>query len=75
MAMNTYARMGAATGDPRYFAKQFADFNASALTAADGPSKPSLPYDVRFLPNSQYLLEPASGVWLLGCGVLTSREA
>ena len=32
-----------------------------------------LPYDVRFLPYSQYLLEPASGVWLLACSVLTSR--
>ena len=29
----------------------------------------------RFLPVSQYLLEPASGVWVLECGVLTSREA
>ena len=38
-----------------------------------GPSKPSSL--VRFLPDLQYLLQPASGVWLLGCGVLTSREA
>ena len=38
-----------------------------------GPSKPSSL--LRFLPNFQYLLEPASGVWLLGCGVLTCREA
>ena len=30
---------------------------------------------VRFLPVSQYLLELASGVWVLECGVLTSREA
>ena len=34
-----------------------------------------LPYDVRFLPVSQYLLELASGLWVLECGVLTSREA
>ena len=46
-------------------------------TVADrmgGPSKPPS-LKVRFLPDFQYLLEPASGVWLLGCGVLTSREA
>ena len=30
---------------------------------------------VRFLPVSQYLLELASGVRVLECGVLTSREA
>ena len=36
---------------------------------------PPPPFKVRFLPDFQYLLEPASGVWLLGCGVLTSREA
>ena len=30
---------------------------------------------VRFLPVSQYSLELASGVWLLECGVLSSREA
>ena len=30
-----------------------------------------LPYDARFLPVSQYLLEPAFGVWALECGVLT----
>ena len=30
---------------------------------------------VRFLPVSQYLLELASGVWVLECGMLTSREA
>ena len=30
---------------------------------------------VRFLPVCQYLLELASGVWVLECGVLTSREA
>ena len=35
-------------------------------------SPPSL---VRFLPVSQYLLELASGVWVLECGVLTSRGA
>ena len=39
------------------------------------PVKALLPYDVRFLPVSQYLLELASGVWVLECGVLTSREA
>ena len=38
-----------------------------------GPSRPSSL--VLFLPDFQYLLEPFSGVWLLGCGVLTSREA
>ena len=38
-----------------------------------GPVQPSSL--VRFLPVSRYLLEPASGVWVLGCGVLTSREA
>ena len=38
-----------------------------------GPSKPSSL--VRFLPVSQYLLELASGVRVLECGVLTSREA
>ena len=30
---------------------------------------------VRFLPDFQYLLEPAAGVCLLGCGVLACREA
>ena len=30
---------------------------------------------VRFLPVSQYLLALASGVRVLDCGVLTSREA
>jgi rhamnogalacturonyl hydrolase YesR len=39
MAMNTWARMGNLTGDRRYFAKQFANFNASALTAANGRNK------------------------------------
>jgi rhamnogalacturonyl hydrolase YesR len=39
MAMNTYSRMGNATGDVRYFSKQFANFNASVLTAADGRNK------------------------------------
>ena len=49
------------------------------LSSADGsgwlrgPYKPSSL--VRFLPGFQYLLEPASGVWMLGCGVLTSRAA
>ena len=38
-----------------------------------GPSKPSSL--VRFLLVSQYLLELASGVWALECGVLTSRDA
>ena len=38
--------------------------------ARQSPSSP-----VRFLPVSQYLLELASGVWVLECGVLTSREA
>ena len=35
--------------------------------------RPSSP--VRFLPVSQYLLEPAFGVWALECGVLTSPRA
>ena len=38
-----------------------------------GPVNPSSL--VRFLPVSQYLLERASGVWVLECGVLTSRQA
>ena len=41
---------------------------------SNGPSSP-LPYDVRFLPVSRYSLELPSGVWVLECGVLTSREA
>ena len=41
----------------------------------DGPSKPSSSL-VRFLPVSQYLLKPASGIWIRSkCGVLTSHEA
>ena len=36
---------------------------------------PQAPFLVRFLPVSQYLLELASGVWVLECGVLTSRGA
>ena len=36
MAMNTYARMGKATGKAEYFEKQFANFNASVLAPADG---------------------------------------
>ena len=41
---------------------------------SDGPSTPSSL--VPLLPVSRYLLEPASGAWvLLECGVLTSREA
>ena len=43
------------------------------LVRIGGPSKPSSL--ARFLPISQYLLELASGVWVLECGVLTSREA
>ena len=35
--------------------------------ARQSPSTP-----VRFFPISQYLLESASGVWALECGVLTS---
>ena len=38
-----------------------------------GPSKPSSL--VRLLPVFQYLLELASGVWVLECGVLTSPGA
>ena len=33
--MNTLARMGTATGQGKYFEKQFANFKASALDAAD----------------------------------------
>ena len=44
-----------------------------SLLLPRGPSKPSSL--VRFLTVSQYLLEPASSVWVLECGVLTSREA
>ena len=44
---------------------------AFMLTARQSPSS----LKVRFLPVSQYLLELASGVWLLECGVLSSREA
>ena len=47
--------------------------NAEGKLTDEGPSKPSSL--LRFLPDLQYLLKPASGVWLLGCGVLTSREA
>ena len=36
MAMATYSRMGNATGDRRYFYKQFANFNASVLARANG---------------------------------------
>ena len=39
-----------------------------------GPVQPSS-LKVRFLPVSRYLLELSSGVWVLTCGVLTSREA
>ena len=42
----------------------------NALLARQKP--PSL---VRFLPDFQYLFEPFAGVWLLGSGVSTSREA
>ena len=45
----------------------------AVVIPAGGPST-LLPYDARFLPVPQYLLELASGVWLLKCGVLTSRE-
>ena len=38
-----------------------------------GPSNPSSL--VRFLPVSQYLLELASGLWVLECGVLSCRGA
>ena len=41
--------------------------------ARPGPPKPSAL--VRFLPDFQYLLEHASGIRLLECGVLTCREA
>ena len=37
------------------------------------PVKALLPSLVRFLPVSQYLLELASGAWVLECDVLTSR--
>ena len=43
---------------------------SSVFTARQRP--PSL---VRFLPVSQDLLELASGVWVLECGVCTSRGA
>lgn len=36
MAMNTWARMGAATGDAKYFTKQWANFQAAMLLPADG---------------------------------------
>ena len=40
----------------------------------DGPSKPSS-LKVRFLPVSQYLLKPVSGIWIRSkCGVLTSQD-
>ena len=48
--------------------------NAEGKLTDEGPSKP-LSSLRRFLPDLQYLLKPASGVRLLGCGVLTSREA
>ena len=35
MAMSTYSRMGNATGEARYFAKQWLNFNASALSDWD----------------------------------------
>ena len=44
------------------------------LAALAGPSNPS-PLKVRFLPISQYLLELASGRWVLECGVLSCRGA
>ena len=48
-------------------------FACDHVVDCDGPSTPSSL--VRFLPVSQYLLELASGVWVIECGVLTSREA
>ena len=45
-------------------------------TEAERARGPSNPFSsARFLPEFQYLLEPVSGVRLLGCGVSTSREA
>jgi rhamnogalacturonyl hydrolase YesR len=41
MAMSTYSRMGNATGEQRYFGKQFADFNTSVLASANGGAKGS----------------------------------
>ena len=45
-----------------------------AAYASKARPKPSS-LKVRFLPDLQYLLALASGVWLLGCGVLASRGA
>jgi rhamnogalacturonyl hydrolase YesR len=36
MAMNTWSRMGAATGDKKYFTKQWANFEAAMLKPANG---------------------------------------
>ena len=36
MAMNTWARMGAATGEAKYFEKQWSNFNAAMLLPAEG---------------------------------------
>ena len=53
-------------GVPYAFMRRITDFS-------DGPSKPSSL--ARFLPVSRYLLELASGVRVLECGVLTSPGA
>ena len=48
---------------------------AADQSAEEDAARQKPPSFVRFLPDFQYLFEPFSGVWLLGCGVLTSREA
>ena len=45
------------------------------LDTLSGLARQKPPSLVRFLPDFQYLLQPASGVWSLACGVLTSPRA
>ena len=52
----------------------FSTFDTDKNGTMDRPVNSPSP-KVRFLPVSQYLLELASGIWVLECGVLTSREA
>ena len=53
------------------YGKQYVSPQAGFNMARQSP----LPCDVRFLPISKYLLELASGLSVLECGVLTCRGA
>ena len=67
------ALRGGAPGDAEWASAVTATRDVAPGTELCARGRPSSL--VRFLPDFQCLLEPASGVWLLGCGVLTSREA